>query len=224
MAHFCSHCGKPIVPNAEFCTHCGTFLTGKKPARKEWHDKREKVLRQNNPLPKRWVKPAAITALFVAAFIWVYANLPEGGNPIIKESPVVVEPARYSLVGEQMFDTPSKVENGKIIIPLSLVKEKKFIAFNYESPANVVPLLAYVTTEGKIVTAVSMCEPCNSKRFHIKGEELICNSCGSKWKVNNLEAISGSCGKYPPDAIPNTLVGSDIQIDEQIVAQWQRRI
>jgi hypothetical protein len=123
-----------------------------------------------------------------------------------------------------MFDIPSRVEEGKIIIPLDVVKERKFVAFNYTTPTNVVPLLAYVSGEGKIVTAVSMCEPCNSKRFHMKGDKLICNSCGTTWEVDNLEAVSGSCGKYPPDALPNIVVGDQIQIDAQTVATWQRRV
>ncbi|MEO8168938.1 MAG: Fe-S-containing protein [bacterium] len=224
MNNFCSHCGKPIVTNAEFCTHCGASLTGKKPARKEWQDKREKVLRQGNPRPKRWMKSATIAALFVAAFIWVYVNLPEGGNPIVRAQPVVAEPVKYSNAGQQMFDIPATIENGKIIVPLDLVKEKKFIAFNYESPDKTVPMLAYITTDGKIVTAVSMCEPCNSKRFHLSGEELVCNACGSTWKLKNLEALTGGCSKYPPDAVPNVVVGNQIQIDVQQVAQWQRRI
>lgn len=224
MKNFCSQCGKPIVPSAEFCTHCGTSLTGKKPARKEWHDKREKVLRQNTPRHKRWRIPATVATLFVAALVWVYANLPEGGNPVVKAQPVVVEPAKYSSKGQQMFDIPATVEKGNIIVPLELVKEKKFVAFKYESPASTVPMLAYVTTEGKIATAVSMCEPCNSTRFHISGEELVCNACGSTWKVKNLEALTGGCSKYPPDAVPNVIVGNQIQINEQTVARWQRRI
>lgn len=123
-----------------------------------------------------------------------------------------------------MFDVPSKVQNGKIIIPLDLLKERKFLAFNYTTERNNVPLLAYITGEGKILTAVSMCEPCNSTRFHIKGDKLVCNTCGSTWELNDLEAVSGSCGRYPPDALPNTIIGNDIQIDEQLVARWQRRI
>ncbi len=224
MTHFCSQCGKSAAPNADFCTHCGNSFTGRRPARREWQDKREKVLRQHSPRRKRWVMPATIAALFVASFIWVYANLPEGGNPIVKAQPVVVEPVKYAPTAQEMFDIPSHVENGKILVSLDLVKERRFIAFNYESASAIVPMLVYVTTEGKVVTAVSMCEPCNSKRFHISGDELVCNSCGSTWKIKNLEAVAGGCSKYPPDAVPNIVVGNQIQIDEQLVAQWQRRI
>jgi hypothetical protein len=151
-------------------------------------------------------------------------QLPKGGNPIIEAQPVLAAPAQYPMNGQTMFDIPSKVENGKIIIPFDILSEQKFLAFNYVTPINTVPLLAYISGEGKVVTAISLCEPCNSKRFHINGEEFVCNSCGTMWEVNNLEAISGACGKYPPDAVPNTVVGNEVQIDEATVAGWQRRI
>jgi uncharacterized membrane protein len=224
MSNFCSQCGKPVLQNADFCTNCGSSLAGKKPVRSEWEGKRERVLGNGQTRKRHRTKTAIMIAGIAIAAAWVYTNLPGSGNAIVKAQPVVLAPAKYSVAGQQMFDTPSRLENGKIILPLDLVKEKKFVAFHYQMSNNIVPLLAYVSGEGKIVTAISMCEPCNSQRFHIKGDELICNSCGSKWKVDNLEAISGSCSKYPPDAVPNSLVGNEIQIDEQLAATWQRRI
>lgn len=224
MTQFCPQCGKPAIPNAAFCTQCGAALGTKTRPPDSWQKKREKVLGRSTAGRRHWVKPAALVALFAAAFVWVYLHVPEGGNPIVKAQPIVVEPVKYSPLGQQMFDIPARVENGKIIVPLDVLKARRFIGFKYESPVNSVPLLAYVTTEGKIVTAVSMCEPCNSSRFHIRSEELVCNSCGSTWELNTLEAVSGSCGRYPPDAVPNAVVGNEVQIDEQVIARWQRRI
>ena len=224
MAKFCWQCGKPVMQEADFCTHCGASLTGKRPVRKEWNDKREKVIGRLSTPGKGWTKRLFIAGVLAAGAGWVYVNMPDSGNAIIKAQPAIVQPAKYSPAGQQMFDTPARVENGKIIVPLDLVKDRKFIAFNYQAPNNLVPLLAYVSREGKIVTAISMCEPCNSQRFHMKGEDIVCNSCGTTWKIDNLEPVSGSCSKYPPDAIANTVVGNEIQIDEQVAAQWQRRI
>ncbi len=224
MANFCSKCGKPVQENTDFCTSCGASLTGKAPAKANWQEKRERVLGKQQSSDKSRLRTIIIVGIVAAFGGWFYLNLPESGNPIIKASPVVVSPVIYTQAGEQMFDVPSKVQNGKIIIPLDLLKERKFLAFNYTTERNNVPLLAYITGEGKILTAVSMCEPCNSIRFHIKGDKLICNSCGSTWELNNLEAVSGSCGRFPPDAVPNTIVGNEIQIEEGVVANWQRRI
>jgi hypothetical protein len=108
-------------------------------------------------------------------------------------------------------------------LPLDVVKEKKFVKFDYAGSNYSTPLLAYLTEDGKAVTAISLCEPCDSKDFHIIGNSLICNSCGTTWDLNNLDAISGSCSKYPPDPIPSKVVGNEIQIDEYAVTSWVRR-
>lgn len=223
MANYCSKCGKPIQPEASFCISCGSSLTGKQPAKINWENKRAKVV-GNQSERKFPSKGAFIAALALAAFGWVYFNVPEKGNPIIKASPVSTAASAYPQSGTQMSDIGVTVENGKIIVPLDLVVSQKFVAFRYRTSQSDVPLLAYVSGEGKIVTAVSMCEPCNSTRFHIKGDKMICNTCGSTWELNSLESVSGSCGKYPPDALPSTIVGKEIQIDEALVAGWQRRI
>ena len=224
MANFCSECGKALEPDSNFCIGCGASLTGKKPAKPLWQEKHDRVLANHRPSGKNRLKMFIVLAVVVVFGGWVYFNLPESGNPVIKASPAIVSPASYSVTGEQMIDVPAKVENRKIILPLDLLRERKFIAFQYSTELNNIPLLAYITGEGKVVTAVSMCEPCNSTRFHMKGDKLVCNSCGSTWELNDLEPVSGSCGKYPPDALPNTVAGNEIQIDEQLVVRWQRRI
>lgn len=224
MSHSCSECGKPLTQNANFCTSCGAPLAGKPPAHARWQEKRERILGKQQASGKKRFR--TILALLVVAALggWFYINIPEAGNPVIKGLPVVVAAAQYPQGGQQMSRVVAKVANGKIIIPLDVVQKNKFVRFSYGDAASGLPLLAYVSGEGKIVTAVSVCEPCNSTAFHIKGDKIICNTCGSTWELNSLEAVSGSCGRYPPDALPNTVVGDEIQIDEQLVAGWQRRI
>ncbi len=39
--------------------------------------------------------------------------------------------------------------------------------------------LAYIAPDGKLVTAVSFCEPCRSTRFHVVGYNIFCNTCGT---------------------------------------------
>lgn len=224
MANFCSECGKPVVENTNFCTSCGASITGKAPSKVQWQDKREKVFGKRGNGGKNLTKRFFWIAGALLLGGWVYLNLPESGNAVIKALPVVTNAVYFGTAGQQMTNIPAKAENGKIIIPLDLLKEKKFIRFIYGDGSAGLPLLAYITNEGKIVTAVSLCEPCNSTAFHIKGNKIICNSCGSTWELNNLEAVSGSCGRYPPDALPNVVVGNEIQIDEQLVARWQRRV
>ena len=222
MAKFCTECGAALQENAQFCIQCGTAV-GSQQSGEKWSGKKDRVLgrdrRKTIRLKRFW--PLGIVVLMAG---WIYLSLPESGNPIVTESPSVAGPVYYSQAGEQMTNIQVAVKDGELVIPLDLVREKRFVRFMYGDADAGLPLLAYITNDGKVVTAVSMCEPCNSTRFHMKGKDLVCNSCGSTWDLNSLEAISGSCSKYPPDALPNTVLGNEIHINQQAVMQWRRRI
>jgi uncharacterized protein len=123
----------------------------------------------------------------------------------------------------RMTDIIPKVENGKISVPLNVVKEKKIVRFEYESNGTRIPLLSYITPTGKVVTAVSVCEPCRSTKFHIKGNSIVCNACFAEWDIETLRGIRGGCLNYPPDVIPNKVEKGQILIDEKIVVQWKPR-
>ena len=87
-----------------------------------------------------------------------------------------------------------------------------------------IPLLSYITQSGRVVTAVSMCEPCRSTRFHIEDKKIVCNACGTEWNLETLKGIQGGCLNYPPDVIPSTIEKDRIQIDEKNVTQWKPRV
>ena len=167
MAKYCDECGKPLEPKANFCTGCGRSPQGKVSGKSEWKAKRAKVMGQK-PAKRSFTKVSF--GILVLAVIATYFFWPKSGNSIIQAQPVVLDNVSYTTARKQMIDIQAKVENGKIVIPLDVVREKKFVAFNYDTPDRSVPLLAYISGEGKMVTAVSMCEPCESRRFHIKGD------------------------------------------------------
>lgn len=226
MANFCNQCGKPANPGMNFCSNCGAQLDGDSTTEQiRFQDKRERVLnkKQSNHYLKKILIGGVILVLIYVGLAFM-KSLPSTTNPIIENQPVVSTQLNYPNYPTQMQPIEVKSERGKIIVPLELVKQKKFVAFNYNSANGVLPLLAYVSEEGKIVTAVSVCEPCNSNRFHIRSDEVVCNSCGTTWELNNLHGTSGACQKYPPDPLPSVVVGNEIQIDEATVASWVRRI
>lgn len=223
MANFCTQCGKPLPRDANFCMSCGLPVATRN-VTTDVQKKRQKVMGKRQRSRSRTLKILTAVGFAVLVTVMVYNYLPKKTNPIIEEQPVVAKEIEYPDLEQQMFDIPSRVQNGKIIISLDDVKQRQFVAFKYVSGDKVVPLLAYISPEGKLVTAISMCEPCNSRRFHIQGDQIICNSCGTTWKLENLNAINGACGNYPPDPIPSTVVGNTVQIDEAIVANWHSRI
>jgi uncharacterized protein len=154
-----------------------------------------------------------------------YGLMPGNSKADPRDSSVPPVPGKIESAGQQirMTDITAKVENGKISIPLNVVKEKKIVRFEYEANSARIPILSYVTPAGKVVTAVSVCEPCRSTKFHLKGNSIVCNACFAEWEIETLRGIKGGCLNYPPDAIPNKVENGQILIDEKIVAQWKPR-
>lgn len=116
------------------------------------------------------------------------------------------------------------VENGRIEIPMGEVKERKLISFEYQNREGRIPLLAYVTPSGKFVTAVSTCEPCNSTHFHIEQNEIVCDSCLTRWSLETLKGIQGGCLGYPPDMLFHTVDDGKLVIKEIDVQNWKPRL
>ena len=164
-----------------------------------------------------------VVAIVIGAPIWL---LPGDVEAQLRapSPPRPSDKTEYWAKAIRMTDVSPKGENGKISIPLDVVKEKKIVRFEYEGNGVNIPLLSYITDGGKIVTAVSVCEPCRSTRFHIKEKLIVCNSCYTEWNLETLKGIKGGCLKYPPDAIPNRVENGRILIDEKTVTQWKPRV
>ena len=215
----CPKCQTKNQDSNNFCKKCGFQLS-----RSSFQDKKEKVLGEKKR-KQIWI-PVAL-AIFAVVLVGVGYWIIEGNsgnNPKVSTQPKVSEKVDYSGQTIRMTDIQAKVEKRKISIPLDVVKEKKMVRFEYENNGNKIPLLAYITQTGRVVTAVSMCEPCRSTRFHIKDKSLICNACATEWNLETLKGIQGGCLNYPPDVIPSTIEKDRIQIDEKIVTQWKPRV
>ncbi len=225
MVSSCKNCGAPLKPDTRFCSSCGSQVA---PAGSVQSETALPSASRSIRKPLKGAARAiyvAIILVMAGVFLYIFQNaLPGGSNPVISGQPDISMSTLYTgQTLEQQFITPT-IRNGIISFPLSLLLEKKIVAFDYQTPTAKVPLMAYISAEGKLVTAVRMCEPCNSTTFRIDGVELVCGNCGTRWKQNNLEGVSGNCQKYPPDPIPSRLVNSDVQIDESYVKNWKMRI
>lgn len=119
----------------------------------------------------------------------------------------------------------SKVENGKAIVAtLSTVKEKKFIWTEYKANGKRIPLTAFIQPDGKVMVAVSFCEPCKGETFHITGNQLVCNVCGTVWDLQTLKGVSGGCQTYPPEALTYSLNGDNLEIPQTVLDAWEPRV
>ena len=215
----CSKCQTKNQESSRFCKKCGCEFSSS-----SFQEKKEKVLGEKRG------KSFWIPALFVLIAIGLggvgYWMLQRDSlaNSKLSSQPKIEASVSYSGQKIPMVDVVSKVENGKISIPIQIVREKKMVRFEYEGKGGKIPLAAYITPSGRVVTAVSMCEPCRSTRFHINENKMVCNACYTEWDLENLKGIKGGCLNYPPDVIPNTVEGDHIRIDEKAVSQWKPRV
>jgi uncharacterized protein len=213
----CSKCKTKNDDSSRFCKECGGPLSGS-----AFQDKKEKVLGEKRKAP--WMTVSLIVAALALAGVayWVVAG---GAKPDGRIGTQGGLPGNdYTGQTIPMADIQAKVENGKISIPLDMVKEKKMVRFEYEGKDRKIPLLSYMTLAGRVVTAVSMCEPCRSTRFHIKDKTLVCNACYTEWNLETLQGIRGGCMNYPPEVIPNTVENGRILIEETVVLGWKPRV
>ncbi|HWQ42999.1 MAG TPA: Fe-S-containing protein [Desulfosporosinus sp.] len=56
--------------------------------------------------------------------------------------------------------------------------------------------------------------------FHISGNQIICNVCGTTWDFQTLKGISGGCQTYPPQALPYSLNGDNLEIPQTELDAW----
>ena len=214
----CPKCQAKNEESSNFCKKCGSRISGS-----QFQDKKEKVL--GGKKKSSW----AIVSLVVGAIAlggiayWIIQGSTAANSKDLTQ-PKVSGTVDYTGQKIPMTDVQPSVGNGKISIPLDLVLEKRIVRFEYEANGSKIPLLSYITQTGKVVTAVSMCEPCRSTRFHIKDKTIVCNACGTLWNLETLKGINGGCLNYPPDLLPSTVDKGRIQIDEKVVAQWKPRV
>ncbi|MDQ7093132.1 DUF2318 domain-containing protein [Desulfosporosinus sp. PR] len=119
----------------------------------------------------------------------------------------------------------SKIENSQEqVTTLSELKAKKFIKTEYSANGKTVPLTAFIQPDGKVMVAVSYCEPCKGDSFHISGNQIICNTCGTAWDLQTLQGISGGCQTYPPQALTYNLNGDKLEIPQSVLDTWSPRV
>lgn len=215
----CTKCQTKNQDLSRFCKNCGFQLSDS-----SFQGKKDKVLGKKERKPY-WIPISLgiIAILLTGIGYWIIQEKVPS-NPKIASQQRVMRGVDYTNQTIQMTDIQAKVENGKISIPLDVVKEKKLVRLEYEVNGIKIPLLSYLTQSGRVVTAVSMCEPCRSTHFHIQDKTLVCNECYTVWNLETLQGIRGGCLNYPPDIIPSTIEKDRILINEKVVLDWKPRV
>jgi hypothetical protein len=184
--------------------------------------KREKLLAEKKKFPL--VKVIVVLLVAAIPLAWfLLRNGSEAGSGSVAGTQFT-DKVSYKNQNIRMTTVDAVSGSDSIEIPAEIVKEKKIVYFEYNKGGKKVPLMAYIAPSGKLVTAVSMCEPCRSTKFHIEGEEMVCNACGTRWTLEGLKGVSGGCLAYPPDVVAHTLEGGKVKVPETIILGWKPRV
>jgi hypothetical protein len=186
------------------------------------------------PVKKAVIAGVVVVVIAVGAFVGIraYENSVQAGGPVVSQGG-----ADYARTSLDMSPLTSSQETGAGMVTLSVAEltSKKIGGFVYSRSTpmpkgydsiqgNGLPLLAYVAPSGRLVVATSMCEPCRSYDFHIEGNQLVCNTCLTRWDLNTLKGVSGGCLDYPPKEVTTVVQGDVIQIQQSELEAWVPRI
>jgi len=181
--------------------------------------KKEEFMSQKNSTQK--ILKIIIAVLGIAALGLILMLFLPGNKK--KEGAYYASEINYSGQEIQMTDIKTVVNNeGKIEIPLEDVKKYGIVYVPYSQNK---PLTAFFLNDGRLVVAVSICEPCQGYRFKIQDNALVCMTCGTRWSLlDNLKGIDGGCTAYPPDEINYEVKDGKILVDKSLVDAWQPRV
>lgn len=124
-------------------------------------------------------------------------------------------------------ETPS----GDLTILKSDVSDTaRFYAYN--SDGTNMEVLAVKASDGTIRTALNTCQVCyDSGRGYYKqqGDELICQNCGNRFQLDQIERIKGGCNPVPimkedktEDATSIVISKEFLQANKELFGNWKK--
>ena len=214
MIH-CKQCGTEMDERARFCPSCGSTMKLQEEPEEKEQPKRKGM--------KRWMIRGGVIGV-IAIGLGVFLNqLLRTYNPVIADQPSVALPTMYRAEKIPSTNIEATMDGGFITIPLRTVVEKKLVRFFDPEKIQSVPMIAYVTPQGKLVTAMSKSEQCGSEDFYLTGNDIHCAVCPSYWNMASLEAYA-CCQQFYPDPFPSTVVGNEVRIDPAVIRKWKSRL
>jgi hypothetical protein len=222
---YCPKCGSGQKEKANFCTKCGRAFSQPKNGRAiETPMSKRMAPPKNDPMPKaRLAIIGLFTFIFIILFFIFYNYLTIEEHSVIAAQPVVGDGRLYENRTISMVDVDSRVENGHLVFSLNDVLEYELVRVKYDSGTTNIPVLSYISPKGKLVTAISISEPCNATRFTIIDGAIKCDNCNAKWEVGTMQALS-CCPNNYPDPINSEVIGNEVRVSLSTLEDWRRRL
>jgi len=94
-------------------------------------------------------------------------------------------------------------------ISLNEVETNVMSHFTVNTSSGEMDFMAYELS-GETYVRASICPPCYSRSFALKGDTLVCDTCGTVFDARTGSGIKGACLNYPKASVPYEITGNSI--------------
>jgi uncharacterized membrane protein len=182
---------------------------------------------------RRWVLPVAM----IAAVLMLTGSIGLIGRNLIDSQSRRSNPTGYSVTAipvssndTQGSSSPGIVVDKDLIIPINAISTTvQFYPVSIEGTR--MEVLAVQAPDGTIRTAFNTCQVCYaSGRGYYKqnGNVLVCQNCGNRFRMSQVEVVSGGCNPVPIFPENKTVDAEKIVISKEfltrakgIFARWK---
>ena len=218
---YCTQCDKPIKQNSRFCPQCGSPVQDGYVSEESKTKNRKLETRHHTSITKTVI--VGLFAMIIGIlFLVVFQFITFEEHRVIAQQPVVSDPEVYTSDPVGMTEIDGVNRDGFFVLSLDDIKNNRFTRAWYDAPTTELPVISYISTKGRVVTAIGITEPCGNSDYTIVHEHIHCGSCNGEWDMNSMKAF-GSCPTYNPDPIPSKVDGNKVLIAVNDLNSWNRR-
>jgi nitrite reductase/ring-hydroxylating ferredoxin subunit len=148
-----------------------------------------------------------VLVLFLAVSITACSS--NSGNSGNTQSDSLIEPTWIQ----------AELADNTVTISLSEVEANGMSHFTINTSSGEMDFMAYELS-GETYVRASICPPCYSRSFGLKGDTLVCDTCGTVFDAETGSGIKGACLNYPKASVPYEITGNSIimGVDDLLIA------
>ncbi|MEA4924631.1 MAG: Fe-S-containing protein [Syntrophomonadaceae bacterium] len=136
-----------------------------------------------------------------------------------QKSPVVDDKSAASTSVNESKASPTNVAAAIKIAKNEVTAQAKF--YPYVLDGTKMEIIAVKATDGTIRTALNTCQVCydSGRGYYVQeGNYLVCQNCGNKFHIDQIEKIKGGCNPVPIMEDSKTDMGSYIALSQDFIA------
>ena len=123
--------------------------------------------------------------------------------------------------GDQDSSQAKTVKDNDIIIQVKDITEKPAF-YSAEIDGTNLEVIAVKASDGSIRTAFNTCQVCYSSGkgyYKVEGNELVCQNCGNRFGMDDVELSKGGCNPVPITSEYKTVTDETITIPKDFLTQ-----